>query len=270
MAGIPPGTGKIFSLTGRNSAGRHADTRLARASRAETCCALARSCPANQTSLCRIQPPRQHSTCPSALLPTPQSSPILSLTCSLPRHRHTTVRSTYTPNRTDQRKATPELLARTFITHAIMDIRFGGKYHFVKNIGWGSFGDIYLAVDIDSVQSPDLYKQEFAILLNYSRSLRFEDKPDHAWLRELFRDLSVRKRFAYEYVFDWSIPTGKAQAEGAQLCEEETAAKGPIDRLAPPAPSPAASHNDDREDDLPSNAEPPEEPLPTNKDSSNR
>ncbi|WAQ88743.1 hypothetical protein PtA15_10A162 [Puccinia triticina] len=31
-----------------------------------------------------------------------------------------------------------------------MDIRFGGKYRIVKNIGSGSYGDIYLAVDIDS------------------------------------------------------------------------------------------------------------------------
>ncbi|OAV95487.1 CK1/CK1 protein kinase [Puccinia triticina 1-1 BBBD Race 1] len=112
--------------------------------------------------------------------------------------------------------------------------------------------------------------REFAILLNYSRSIRFHDAPDYAWLRELFRDLSVSKGFAYDYVFDWSVPTGKAQAEGAQLCKEEMAAKERIDPLAPPAPDPVAPLNDGRDENLPSNAEPPEGPLPTNKDSSNR
>ncbi|WAQ88744.1 hypothetical protein PtA15_10A163 [Puccinia triticina] len=113
--------------------------------------------------------------------------------------------------------------------------------------------------------------QEFAILLSYSRSLRFDGKPDYAWLRELFRDLSVlHKGFAYDYSFDWSIQTGKAQAEGARLCEEEMAAKERIDSLAPPAPSPVAPLNNGRDENLPSNAEPPEGALPTNTDSSNR
>jgi casein kinase I family protein HRR25 len=49
------------------------------------------------------------------------------------------------------------------------------------------------------------FPNEFAIFLNYTRSLRFDDKPDYAYLRKLFRDLFVREGFQYDYVFDWTI-----------------------------------------------------------------
>lgn len=49
------------------------------------------------------------------------------------------------------------------------------------------------------------FPQEFAIYLNYVRSLRFDDKPDYSYLRKLFRDLFVREGFQYDYVFDWTI-----------------------------------------------------------------
>jgi casein kinase I family protein HRR25 len=54
------------------------------------------------------------------------------------------------------------------------------------------------------------FPNEFAIYLNYCRSLRFDDKPDYSYLRKLFRDLFVREGFQYDYVFDWSIsPSSK-------------------------------------------------------------
>ncbi|KAJ3271105.1 serine/threonine protein kinase [Terramyces sp. JEL0728] len=49
------------------------------------------------------------------------------------------------------------------------------------------------------------FPQEFAIYLNYTRTLRFDDKPDYTYLRKLFRDLFVREMFHYDYVFDWTI-----------------------------------------------------------------
>lgn len=49
------------------------------------------------------------------------------------------------------------------------------------------------------------FPNEFAIFLNYTRSLRFDDKPDYAYLRKLFRDLFVREGFQYDYIFDWTI-----------------------------------------------------------------
>ncbi|KAJ9179358.1 hypothetical protein P3X46_011156 [Hevea brasiliensis] len=46
---------------------------------------------------------------------------------------------------------------------------------------------------------------EFASYFHYCRSLRFDDKPDYAYLRRLFRDLFIREGFQFDYVFDWTI-----------------------------------------------------------------
>ena len=37
------------------------------------------------------------------------------------------------------------------------------------------------------------------------RSLRFEEKPDYAYLRQLIRNLFHRQGFSYDYVFDWNL-----------------------------------------------------------------
>jgi hypothetical protein len=49
------------------------------------------------------------------------------------------------------------------------------------------------------------FPNEFSIYLNYTRSLRFDDKPDYSYLRKLFRDLFVREGYVYDYVFDWTV-----------------------------------------------------------------
>ena len=46
---------------------------------------------------------------------------------------------------------------------------------------------------------------EFATYISYCRSLRFEEKPDYAYLRQLVRNLFHRQGFSYDYVFDWNI-----------------------------------------------------------------
>ncbi|KAH3673141.1 hypothetical protein WICMUC_003864 [Wickerhamomyces mucosus] len=46
---------------------------------------------------------------------------------------------------------------------------------------------------------------EFIYYLNYTRSLRFEDKPDYIYLRRLFRDVFARENYRYDYVFDWAL-----------------------------------------------------------------
>ena len=58
------------------------------------------------------------------------------------------------------------------------------------------------------------FPNEFGIFLNYTRALRFDDKPDYSYLRKLFRDLFVREGYQYDYVFDWSVQRG-AQEEGS-------------------------------------------------------
>jgi len=61
------------------------------------------------------------------------------------------------------------------------------------------------------------YPAVFASYLNYCRALRFEDRPDYAYLRRLFKDLFMREGFINDGVFDWSEPVqnSSASARGA-------------------------------------------------------
>lgn len=49
------------------------------------------------------------------------------------------------------------------------------------------------------------YPTEFSSYFHYCRSLRFDDKPDYAYLKRIFRDLFIREGFQFDYVFDWTI-----------------------------------------------------------------
>ncbi|KAG5490977.1 hypothetical protein JIQ42_00863 [Leishmania sp. Namibia] len=46
---------------------------------------------------------------------------------------------------------------------------------------------------------------EFASLMNYSRALRFEDRPDYGYLRAMFRRLFEREGYQEDYVYDWTV-----------------------------------------------------------------
>jgi len=46
---------------------------------------------------------------------------------------------------------------------------------------------------------------EFASYLNFCRQLRFDDKPDYSYLRQLFRNLFHREHYVYDYIFDWTL-----------------------------------------------------------------
>ncbi|XP_042446225.1 casein kinase 1-like protein 2 isoform X5 [Zingiber officinale] len=49
------------------------------------------------------------------------------------------------------------------------------------------------------------YPLEFASYFRYCRSLKFEEKPEYAYLKRLFRDLFIREGFQFDYVFDWTV-----------------------------------------------------------------
>nr|ABK24232.1 unknown [Picea sitchensis] len=49
------------------------------------------------------------------------------------------------------------------------------------------------------------YPSEFASYFHYCRSLRFDDRPDYAYLKRIFRDLFIREGFQFDYVLDWTI-----------------------------------------------------------------
>jgi len=86
------------------------------------------------------------------------------------------------------------------------------------------------------------FPNEFGIFLNYTRALRFDDKPDYSYLRKLFRDLFVREGYQYDYVFDWSVQRG-ARDDGTQastskigiprrkVVQEEEDPRGASDRM---------------------------------------
>jgi len=77
------------------------------------------------------------------------------------------------------------------------------------------------------------FPNEFAIYLNYTRSLRFDDKPDYSYLRKIFRDLFVREGFQYDYVFDWTVYKYQKNAQAIaaqdkQPAEEETTGRARV------------------------------------------
>uniref|UniRef100_A0A8H7NP98 non-specific serine/threonine protein kinase n=1 Tax=Bionectria ochroleuca TaxID=29856 RepID=A0A8H7NP98_BIOOC len=45
----------------------------------------------------------------------------------------------------------------------------------------------------------------FVKYINYTRSLAFEDKPDYAYLRRLFRRLFSSEGFKHDNIFDWTV-----------------------------------------------------------------
>ena len=65
--------------------------------------------------------------------------------------------------------------------------------------------------------SPDVlcssFPEEFSTFLSYSRTLRFEDKPDYAYIRQLFRDLFIREGYQYGHPF-----------AGCVICDDKSAA----------------------------------------------
>ncbi|KAL2044549.1 hypothetical protein ABVK25_012377 [Lepraria finkii] len=96
---------------------------------------------------------------------------------------------------------------------------------------------------------PRFFPNEFAIpTLNYTRSLRFDDKPDYSYLRKIFRDLFVRESFQYDYVFDWTVykyqknAQAIAAASGNHPAGEEENEKGRRGNTAAGTGAPTPQH----------------------------
>ncbi|XP_050681996.1 casein kinase I-like isoform X2 [Leptidea sinapis] len=49
------------------------------------------------------------------------------------------------------------------------------------------------------------FPAEFAMYLNYTRGLTFDEAPDYMYLRQLFRILFRTMNYQYDYTFDWTI-----------------------------------------------------------------
>ncbi|KAM3597695.1 uncharacterized protein V6R79_008135 [Siganus canaliculatus] len=96
------------------------------------------------------------------------------------------------------------------------------------------------------------YPSEFSTYLNFCRSLRFDDKPDYSYLRQLFRNLFHRQGFSYDYVFDWNMlkfgasrtaEDGDRERRTGDERDERIggAPRGSASRL-PPGPNPGAAN----------------------------
>ncbi|XP_053707288.1 casein kinase I isoform X2 [Synchiropus splendidus] len=92
------------------------------------------------------------------------------------------------------------------------------------------------------------YPSEFSTYLNFCRSLRFDDKPDYSYLRQLFRNLFHRQGFSYDYVFDWNMlkfgasrtaEDGDRERRAGDERDERIggAPRGPAVRGPPPGPN---------------------------------
>ena len=49
---------------------------------------------------------------------------------------------------------------------------------------------------------------EFQIYLKYCRNLKFTEKPDYEYLKNIFKDLFINKGYLHDSVFDWTESFG--------------------------------------------------------------
>lgn len=47
--------------------------------------------------------------------------------------------------------------------------------------------------------------EEFSIYLHYCRNLKFEEKPDYAYLRKIFKDMMHRNNYELDFNYDWVL-----------------------------------------------------------------
>merc|ERR1712096_506905 len=52
---------------------------------------------------------------------------------------------------------------------------------------------------------------EFGSYLTYCRNLRFDETPDYAYLRRLFKDLFFQEGYIYDLSFDWVSRNSQSQ-----------------------------------------------------------
>ena len=49
------------------------------------------------------------------------------------------------------------------------------------------------------------HPKEYTNFLNYSRKLKFEEKPDYQHLITMFRELFIREGFEFDFMYDWIL-----------------------------------------------------------------
>lgn len=92
------------------------------------------------------------------------------------------------------------------------------------------------------------YATEFRSYFEYCRSLRFEDRPDYAYLKRLFKELFYRKGFQYDNMFDWTV-LNLQQERSRMPPERQIGPPGGEPARAQDAPAPQQDHSRSRDDD---------------------
>lgn len=82
------------------------------------------------------------------------------------------------------------------------------------------------------------YPPEFATYMNYCKGLGFEDKPDYAYLRGLFKEVFSREGFQLDYAFDWTgLNGGKTPTGDDTVASSSRGAtrdqSGPLEAMSP-------------------------------------
>jgi len=55
------------------------------------------------------------------------------------------------------------------------------------------------------------FPPEFVTYCTYCRNLKFDEKPDYAYLKNLFKDLFQKSEFVSDYIYDWLLYLQKKQ-----------------------------------------------------------
>jgi hypothetical protein len=61
------------------------------------------------------------------------------------------------------------------------------------------------------------WPNEFHVFLNYAHALRFEEKPDYAYLHWLFHDICVCERLENDNTFNWCLPRPSIDVDSHQI-----------------------------------------------------
>jgi casein kinase 1 epsilon len=98
--------------------------------------------------------------------------------------------------------------------------------YFLKGLPWQSLQadtkqEKYEKILLAKLSTPteELCKdlpEEFAIYLHYCRALKYEDKPDYSFLRQLFKDLVMRENLHYDLAFDWTLRPAELELSSDQ------------------------------------------------------
>ncbi|KAK7231078.1 protein kinase [Aureococcus anophagefferens] len=79
----------------------------------------------------------------------------------------------------------------------------------------------------------DGFAPEFRRYFEYCRSLRFDDRPDYAYLRKLFLDVYKREKFRDDNLFDWDFLRARQRRPGTRRAARTRRRRRPRRRRAP-------------------------------------